>query len=167
MKAASLSAAGATAAYDLKPALKYCLLEMHLEQVPLVHQLPLPLLQLSSQAPQLTLILAQQGSLVHVLIHTRQVADGLGAVCKLEGAQRLCRGCSGESAVCVTRLEGAQQLLLEAVMFALDAAGLRTGLSNIGRCRWSVLIWQAAWTPGNPLRGIAVLVWHALSMCHC
>ena len=67
----------------------HCLLERHLEKVPLVHKLPLPLLQLSSQAPQLTLILAQQGALVHVLIHTRQVADGLGAVGKLEGAQRL------------------------------------------------------------------------------
>ena len=61
-----------------------------LKQVPLVHQLTLALLQLSPQPAQLALILAQQGALVHILIHPGCVADVLGPVGKLQGAQGLC-----------------------------------------------------------------------------
>lgn len=61
-----------------------------LQQVALVHQLPLALLQLSSQPAQLALVLAQQGALVHILIHPGSIADVLGPVGKLQGAQRLC-----------------------------------------------------------------------------
>ncbi len=61
--------------------------EAHLKQVPLVHQLALALLQLGPQPPQLALILAQQGALVHILIHPGRVADVLGSVGELQGAQ--------------------------------------------------------------------------------
>ena len=62
----------------------------YLKQVALVHQLPLALLQLCPQPPQLTLILPQQRALIHILIHSRSIADVLGSIGKLEGAQRLC-----------------------------------------------------------------------------
>ena len=65
--------------------------EGDLKQVALVHQLPLPLLQLGPQPPQLALILAQQGALVHILIHPGCIADVLGPICKLQCAQGLCR----------------------------------------------------------------------------
>jgi len=61
--------------------------EAYLKQVPLVHQLALALLQLGPQPPQLAFILAQQGALVHILIHPGSVADVLGSVGKLQGAQ--------------------------------------------------------------------------------
>ncbi len=69
--------------------------EADLKQVPLVHQLALALLQLGPQPPQLALIFAQQGALVHILIHPCRIADVLGSVGKLEGAQRLCSTLQG------------------------------------------------------------------------
>ena len=62
----------------------------HFKQVALVDQLTLALLQLSPQTPQLALILTQQGTLIYILIYPGSVADVLGAVGKLQSAQRLC-----------------------------------------------------------------------------
>lgn len=61
--------------------------EADLKQVPLVHQLALALLQLGPQPPQLALIFAQQGTLVHILIYPGGVADVLGSVGKFQSAQ--------------------------------------------------------------------------------
>ena len=55
-----------------------------LKEVPLVHHQGLPLLQLSSQAAQLCLILAQQGDLVHILVDAGQVAHILGPAGELQ-----------------------------------------------------------------------------------
>lgn len=62
-----------------------------LKQVSLVDELPLALLQLGSQPPELALILAQQGALVHILIHPGCVANVFGPIGKLQGAQGLCK----------------------------------------------------------------------------
>ena len=61
-----------------------------LKEVALVDKLALALLQLGPQPPELALILAQQGTLIHILIHPGCIADVLGPVGKLQGAQRLC-----------------------------------------------------------------------------
>ena len=61
-----------------------------LKEVALVNKLALALLQLGPQPPELTLILAQQGALIHILIHPGCIADVLGPIGKLQGAQRLC-----------------------------------------------------------------------------
>lgn len=88
--------------------------------MPLVHQLALPLLQLSSQPPQLALILAQQGALVHILVHPCSIADVLGPIGELERAQGLCS--TGQAASCAAVAE----LPL-------------SGLSHGSRCRVAVV----------------------------
>ena len=64
--------------------------QLHLQQVALVHHCGLALLKLSTQTPQLSLVLAQQRGLVHILVHAGHILNTLGTAGELQGAQRLC-----------------------------------------------------------------------------
>ena len=61
-----------------------------LQHEALVDEVAALLLQLGPQAPQLSLVLAQQRAVVQVFVHGGQVAHALGAVGKLQRGQRLC-----------------------------------------------------------------------------
>lgn len=67
-----------------------CLAGPHSKQLPLVHQIHLPLLQLQAQPLQLLLVLAQERAVIHILIHCGCIADLLCPRSKLQGAHRLC-----------------------------------------------------------------------------
>ncbi len=67
----------------------------HREQVALVDELPLALLQLRAQAPQLSLVFPQQRALVHVLVHLTRTSLNL-SIQDIKLSYRPCAGDKGE-----------------------------------------------------------------------